>query len=153
MPATDRTDPTRQPAHQLSPVSTVWVLRRWDRHDDIVTLYTDEGSALDDLAEYVELSWSNTRGQEGLPDQPPADARQAVASYYGPDRDDRPDEGYSLYQDDIHGRARTPMRLGTDPVLAARTLLRAPFAACSRAWSSLLDYAFATPHRPFKRRR
>ncbi|MEV6676255.1 hypothetical protein AB0N09_05210 [Streptomyces erythrochromogenes] len=82
---------------------TVWVLRRWDRHDDVVTLYTTEDSALAGLAGYVDQYWSNIAHRDDVPEQPPSDPREAVQLYYGQDRDSRPDEGYTLYQDTVTG--------------------------------------------------
>ncbi|MEU9421192.1 hypothetical protein [Streptomyces sp. NPDC048272] len=84
-----------------------WVLRRWDRHDDVVTLHTTEDAAFADLAEYVHLSWSNIAHQDDVPDQPPSDPREAVRFYYGEDRDSRPDEGYNLYLETVSGDTDT----------------------------------------------
>jgi hypothetical protein len=89
------------------PAGQAWVLRRWDRHEDAVTLFADEGSALADLAEHVRMAWDNIVGTEGVPDQPPADDREAVRLYYGPKSDDHPDEGYTVYAEDIARRGRT----------------------------------------------
>nr|WP_239085447.1 hypothetical protein [Streptomyces halstedii] len=89
------------------PVGQAWVLRRWDRHEDVVTLYADEDSALADLAEYVRGVWDNLVGEEGVPDQPPTGDRETVVLYYGPERNGRPDEGHNLYAEDIAKRGRT----------------------------------------------
>ncbi|WP_037684702.1 hypothetical protein [Streptomyces aureocirculatus] len=89
------------------PAGQAWVLRRRDRHEDVVTLHDDEDSALADLATYVRGVWDNLVGKEGVPEQPPTDDREAVRLYYGPERDSRPDEGYSLYAEDIARRGRT----------------------------------------------
>ncbi|MEU7318339.1 hypothetical protein [Streptomyces sp. NPDC007083] len=89
------------------PAGQAWLLRRWDRHEDVVTLHVDEDSALADLAEHVRGVWDNLVGEEGVPDQPPTDNRETVRFYYGPDRDGRPDEGYNLYAEDIARRSRT----------------------------------------------
>ncbi|MFE3166721.1 hypothetical protein [Streptomyces sp. NPDC059224] len=89
------------------PVGRAWVLRRWDRHEDVVSLHADEDSALADLATYVRGVWDNLVGEEGIPDQPPTDDREAVRLYYGPERDGRPDEGYDLYAEDIARCGRT----------------------------------------------
>ncbi|PWI04915.1 hypothetical protein DIZ27_42455 [Streptomyces sp. NWU339] len=55
----------------------------------------------------MRQAWDNILGQEGVPDEPPADDRTAVDLCYGPERDNRPDEGYSLYADTISGKGRT----------------------------------------------
>ncbi len=94
------------PVALAAAAETVWVLRRWDRHDDVVTLHSTEDSALADLAEYVEQSWSNVATEDDVPDQPPSVAREAIQLYYGPDRD-CPDEGYCLYEEEVTGRAGT----------------------------------------------
>ncbi|MDX3020108.1 hypothetical protein [Streptomyces acidiscabies] len=90
------------------PAGHAWVLRRWDRHDDVIALHADEDSGLADLAKHVRGAWDNLLGEEGVPAQPPTDDRAAVGLYYGPDHDDRPDQGYVLYVEDItqHGRTR-----------------------------------------------
>ena len=90
------------------PVGQAWVLRRRDRHEDVVTLHVDEASGLVDLAKYVRGVWDNIVGEEGVPAQPPTGDREAVRFYYGPERCDRPEEGYTLYAQDIarHGRTR-----------------------------------------------
>jgi hypothetical protein len=82
------------------------VLRRWDRHEDGIGLFTDEDCALAELAGHVRGSWENLLGDDDVPDTPPADDRTAVHLDYGPDRGNRPDEGYSLYADTISGRDR-----------------------------------------------
>ncbi|MGW0881304.1 hypothetical protein [Streptomyces sp. NPDC002671] len=89
------------------PASQAWVLRRWDRHQDEMTLHVDEDCALAGLAEYVRGAWDNLVGEEDVPDQPPTDDCEAVRLYYGPERNSRPDEGYNLYAQDIARRGRT----------------------------------------------
>ncbi|MFE3230897.1 hypothetical protein ACFXKJ_02205, partial [Kitasatospora indigofera] len=59
--------------------------------------HREHDPALADLATYVRGVWDNLVGEEGIPDQPPTDDREAVRLYYGPERDGRPDEGYDLY--------------------------------------------------------
>ncbi|MEU7156045.1 hypothetical protein AB0A98_06320 [Streptomyces chrestomyceticus] len=90
------------------PVGKSWVLRRWDRSQDQVTLHTDDGSALTALAGYVRGAWDKLVAEEGVADRPPSNDRETVRLYYGPERDCRPDEGYDLYAEDIakHGRTR-----------------------------------------------
>lgn len=90
-------------------VGQAWVLRRWDRHEDVVTLHADEDSALADLAEYVRGVWDNLVGEESVPDQPPTDDREAVLLYYGPERDNFPDQGYNLYAEG-HRQGHLPAR-------------------------------------------
>ncbi|MFM9499754.1 hypothetical protein ACKI1Q_39970 [Streptomyces galilaeus] len=89
------------------PPDQTWLLRRWDRHEDDVLLFTHEGSALAELARHVRGSWDNLLGGEHIPDDPPADDHTAVDLYYGPERNNRPDEGYSLYAARINGAGRT----------------------------------------------
>jgi len=89
------------------PPGQAWVLRRWDRHEDGIHLFTDDDSALAELARHARGSWDNLRGHDDVPDTPPTDDRTAVDLYYGPDRDNRPDEGYSLYADTITGQGHT----------------------------------------------
>ncbi|MFJ5071273.1 hypothetical protein ACIQC7_33130 [Kitasatospora sp. NPDC088556] len=84
-----------------------WVLRRWDRHENEMTLHADEDSGLADLAEYIRGVWDNLVGEEGVPDQPPTNDREAVRLYYGSERNSRPDEGFNLYAEDIARRGRT----------------------------------------------
>jgi hypothetical protein len=103
----DFTAPASAVAHiPPRPPGQVWVLRRWDRHEDGIGLFTDEDSALAELARHVRGSWENLLGDDDVPDTPPTDDRTAVDLYYGPDRDNRLDEGYSLYADTISGRGR-----------------------------------------------
>ncbi|MFE0778923.1 hypothetical protein [Streptomyces sp. NPDC058861] len=99
---TARIDTDNIPTPPTQPHSD-WVLRRWDRHDDVVTLHTTEDAAFADLAEYVDLSWSNIAHQDDVPDQPPSDPRKAVQFYYGEDRDSRSDEGYNLHLVEVNG--------------------------------------------------
>ncbi|WP_143658325.1 hypothetical protein [Embleya scabrispora] len=89
------------------PAGRAWVLRRRGRHEDVVTLHVDEDCAVAGLAEYVRGVWDDVVGDDGVPDRPPADDRDAVRLYYGPDRDSRPDEGYDLHEEEITGRGRT----------------------------------------------
>ncbi|GAA2628063.1 hypothetical protein GCM10010411_76650 [Actinomadura fulvescens] len=79
----------------------VWVLRRWDRHHDEVTLWPDEDAALKQLAAYARSNWANVACREDVPDQPPADDRDAVRLYYGP-KGERGDEDYTIYADEVH---------------------------------------------------
>lgn len=88
-------------------VGQAWVLRRWDRHENEMTLHVDKDSALADLAGYVRGVWDRLVGKEGIPDQPPTDDRAAVRLYYGPERNSGPDEGYNLYAEEIKRRGRT----------------------------------------------
>ncbi len=94
------------------PVGQVWVLHRWDGPldpdvDDPMKLYADEDSALADLAAHVRGVWDNLVGNEGVPDEPPTDDREAVRLYYGSERDGRPAEGYNLYAEELTRRGRT----------------------------------------------
>jgi hypothetical protein len=85
-----------------------WVLRQWDRHDDEVTLWSDEASALAALAHDVRASWDNVGGMDGVPYRPPADDQAAVDVYFGSQEDI---EGYTLYAADISRHLRTPLSL------------------------------------------
>lgn len=89
------------------PAGRAWVLRRRGRHEDVVTLHVDEDCAVAGLAKYVRAVWDDVVGEDGVPDRPPADDRDAVRLYYGPDRAGRPDEGYDLHEEEIIGRGRT----------------------------------------------
>lgn len=79
---------------------TVWVLRRWDRDDDVVSLWTCETKAKEYLARYVGDLWGNVVGEEGVPDAPPSDDQQAIDLYYGP-QDGWDEEGYSIYSEEV----------------------------------------------------
>jgi hypothetical protein len=79
------------------------VLRRWNRHEDAVSLWTDEDSALADLAEHIRGNWDNVLGREGIPNHPPTDDREAIGLYYGP-AEERGDEDYALWAEDIGSR-------------------------------------------------
>lgn len=103
----DFTAPAPAVAHiPPRPPGQAWVLRRWDRREDGIDLFTDEDCALAELARHVRRSWDNLLGDDDVSDAPPTNDRTAVDLYYGPDRDNRPDEGYSLYADTISGRGR-----------------------------------------------
>ncbi|OIJ99020.1 hypothetical protein BIV25_10970 [Streptomyces sp. MUSC 14] len=84
----------------------VWVLRRWDRDGNGVGLFADAECALAELARHVRGGWAGLLGGDGVPADPSADDRTAVDLYYGPNRGNRPDEGYSLYADTIRGKGR-----------------------------------------------
>ncbi|MFF8632451.1 hypothetical protein [Streptomyces werraensis] len=83
-----------------------WVLRRWDRRSEEVTLWSDEASALASLAQHVRSCWDKVAGNDGVPYLPPADDRMAVDVYYGP-VEDRCEEDYTLRAYDVlrHGDA------------------------------------------------
>ncbi|MEU9744819.1 hypothetical protein [Streptomyces niveus] len=83
------------------PGEQVWVLHRTDRHEQVTTVYALESTALADLADHVRGSWDNVCCHEGMPERPPADNAEAVELYYGPDRNARPDESYSLLASEI----------------------------------------------------
>ncbi|MDV9174236.1 hypothetical protein R6V09_29520 [Streptomyces sp. W16] len=89
------------------PPGQAWVLHRWDRHESaVIELFADEDSALAELARHARGNWDNLLGDDDVPDEPPADDSTAVELYYGPDRDNLPDEGYSLYAETVRGRGR-----------------------------------------------
>ncbi|MFG2691634.1 hypothetical protein ACGFWG_36665 [Streptomyces sp. NPDC048405] len=83
-----------------------WVLRRWDRLSEEVTLWSNEASALASLAQHVRSCWDRVAGTDGVPILPPADDRMAVDVYYGP-VEDRCEEDYTLRAYDVlrHGDA------------------------------------------------
>ncbi|GJF26541.1 hypothetical protein [Streptomyces sp. HO565] len=87
-----------------------WVLRRWDRLNEEVTLWSDEASALASLAQHVRGRWDTVAGTDGVPLRPPADDRTAVDVYYGP-VEDRCDEDYTLRAYDVlrHGHPTRPL--------------------------------------------
>ncbi|MEW1648423.1 hypothetical protein [Streptomyces sp. NPDC091219] len=88
------------------PPGQAWVLHRWDRHESaIIELFADKASALAELAQHVRGNWDNLLNDDVL-DEPHTDDATAVNLYYGPDRDNRPDEGYSLYAETVRGRGR-----------------------------------------------
>ncbi|MEU8952022.1 hypothetical protein [Streptomyces sp. NPDC048489] len=94
-------DFTRPPAPTYWVTGSACVLRRQDRHEDTVTLWADEASALSALAREVRSNWDNVAGADDIPDAPPDDDREAVDLYYGPS-DSRGDEDYWLYAADIN---------------------------------------------------
>lgn len=94
-------DPHAEPA-------TVWVLRRWDWHEDNdITVHSSQDRGLASLAEYVKRSWSNIVHHEDIPAVPPTDPRDAIQHYYGPDGYRRAEEGYSLHEKQIDNPAPT----------------------------------------------
>ncbi|MGW2651832.1 hypothetical protein ACWC2T_44985 [Streptomyces sp. NPDC001393] len=101
-----RFDFTRPVTRTRHVAGSVWVLRRQDRHEDEVTLWADEASALACLAQHVRSSWDNVLGNDGIPKCPPLNDREAVDLYYGPQAQ-RAEEHYSLYADDIGRLVRT----------------------------------------------
>lgn len=80
---------------------SVWVLRRWDRHDDEVTLWVSEETAKDYLARYVGGLWGNVSWREDVPDEPPLDDQETIDLFYGP-QDEWDEEGYSLYAEEVN---------------------------------------------------
>ncbi|MFE8940994.1 hypothetical protein ACFYNX_26355 [Streptomyces sp. NPDC007872] len=98
------TDNTSAPPTQLH---TVWVLRRWDWHDDEITAHSSQDRALAGLAEHVKQSWSRLVQHENVPAAPPSDPREAIRYYYGPDGHSRAEEGYLLYEKHIDSPATT----------------------------------------------
>lgn len=96
----------------LSPQVTgrAWVLRQWDRHNDDVTLWADEASALASLAQHVRSTWDDVAREDGVPYRPPADDQTAVNLYYGPDKS-RSDAGYTLHPADISRHVLAPISL------------------------------------------
>ncbi|WP_307624385.1 hypothetical protein [Streptomyces sp. V3I7] len=89
-------------------VGRTWVLRRWDRHTEEVTHWSDQASALARLAQHARSSWDNLAGDDDVPLVPPGND-QAVADVYFGHRDD---EGYSLYAAEISRVVRAQPELG-----------------------------------------
>jgi hypothetical protein len=86
----------------------VWVLHRWSRHDEQITVHPDKESAIIELASYVNQSWDNLDDAD-VRHHPPTDAREMVERYYGSTREDRLEESYSLDEIEIvahHDHAR-----------------------------------------------
>ncbi|MGA5606004.1 hypothetical protein ACPCUF_34165 [Streptomyces griseoincarnatus] len=115
---------------------SVWVLRRQDRHEDEVTLWNDEDSALAALAGHVRSSWDSLLGDDGIPEYPPLSDRETIDLYYGADQG-RGDEHYSLYADDIGRLVRT---------LPAPDSLRFPDEdGCAKVNSAAVFHSMAGP--------
>lgn len=110
-----------------------WVLRRWDRHSDEVTLWSDEASALAELAQHVRSSWDNVAGTDGVPYHPPVDDQTAIDLYYGP-KEHRGEADYALYAEDIARYAHTP-----------RSLSLADDEACAQANSAAVFHPMTGP--------
>ncbi|AZP14719.1 hypothetical protein EJC51_47435 [Streptomyces aquilus] len=108
-----------------------WVLRRWDRHSDDVTLWSDKASALASLAQHVHSAWDDVAGEDGVPLRPPADDRKAVDLFYELRQDI---EGYTLYDEDI---ARC--------VLAPRNPSLSDAEECAEANSTAVFHAMRGP--------
>jgi hypothetical protein len=80
--------------------AAVWMLHRWDRHDDETTPHPAEEDALRQLAGHARSSWAAIARQPGVPAAPPSTDQDAVDLYYGPDGSEGgpcgDEEGYSL---------------------------------------------------------
>ncbi|MEU7688834.1 hypothetical protein, partial [Streptomyces spectabilis] len=88
-------------------VGRAWVLREWNRRGGRVTLWSDEASALAELARQARDSWDDVAGTDGVPYRPPADDQRAVELFFGPE-EAREEQGYTLYATDINRCVRTP---------------------------------------------
>ena len=88
------------------PAARVWVLRRWDRAVDEVSLHTSEDGAFAELGEYVRGCWDNVGRHDDVPSRPPGDDREAAEHYYLTSGDNA-DEGYRIYLTDVAGPRRT----------------------------------------------
>ncbi|MFJ5635220.1 hypothetical protein ACIQF5_21615 [Streptomyces goshikiensis] len=123
---------------------TVWVLRRWDWHDDDITVYSTQDRALADLAEYVKRSWSTLVQQEDVPALPPSDPREAIRHYYGPDGHSRAEEGYFLHEKKID-IPDSPVTTHAGPDITAQQAPTADVAhtlfeeVCRAAWAKASD--------------
>ncbi|MFJ8158515.1 hypothetical protein [Streptomyces sp. NPDC094468] len=137
--------------------ASTWVLRRQDRHEDRVTLWADQRSALAELAEHVRSCWDNVCDYDGVPDRPPLDDRAAIDLYYGPEGH-RGDESYTLYGEDIGRLVRTPSRRADAPFpdratcshLNRRAAFHAPAGPCDRGLpcietAGILVFAYLDP--------
>ncbi|MFD0069172.1 hypothetical protein ACFV99_26435 [Streptomyces sp. NPDC059944] len=87
----------------LTPNPQVWLLRRWDRHVDEVSVWTDEDSAYEELGRHVRGNWDCYGGQGDMPQEAPADDGAAVRLYYAACGGE---EGYSVYEETPAGAAR-----------------------------------------------
>ncbi|MEU5900391.1 hypothetical protein [Streptomyces venezuelae] len=100
-------------ARRRSARRKVWVLRRWDQHNDDIELHADEAGALAWLAADVRTSWTNITGEEQVPPEPPADDRAAVELYFAHRK--HLGEGYSLCETPVRERPVTPLVPGSFP--------------------------------------
>ncbi|MEU6680855.1 hypothetical protein [Streptomyces sp. NPDC046925] len=101
---TELTGPAAQEPAAGPDAPSVWVLQWWDKHDDHLKLFADEEGALAHLAKGVRGDWSAITAYEGVPGVPPADDREAVEIYYGPDGNSpfHDDDGYELVPTTVH---------------------------------------------------
>jgi hypothetical protein len=79
---TDNPPPQRTTLIDAQVPQQVWVLRRWDRHDDEVSVWTHSDHALSWLAAWVRDNWDMAAGSPGVPATPPADDHTAIDLYY-----------------------------------------------------------------------
>lgn len=68
MPTSSTTPPTAAPPVQVG--TTVHLLRRWDRHDDHISVYFSYAAALAALAAVVRADWSDIAHLAEVPDTP-----------------------------------------------------------------------------------
>ncbi|MFJ5635239.1 hypothetical protein ACIQF5_21710 [Streptomyces goshikiensis] len=137
---TARIDTPTTPAPPTQP-DTVWVLRRWDWHDDEITAYSSQDRALAGLAEHVKQSWSRLVQHENVPAAPPSDPREAIRYYYGPDGHSRAEEGYLLHEKHIDSPATTDA--GEHTAMQRALTADAAYAlfeeVCRAAWAKASD--------------
>ncbi|MEV5787098.1 hypothetical protein ACGFWD_26705 [Streptomyces sp. NPDC048448] len=87
----------------LTPSPQVWLLRRWDRHVDEVSVWTDEDSAHEELGRHVRGNWQSYAGQGGMPQDAPGEDSAAVRLYYAAGGGE---EGYCVYAETPSGTGR-----------------------------------------------
>ncbi|MEV1179106.1 hypothetical protein, partial [Nonomuraea sp. NPDC049784] len=79
------TSPAASAVLESQPADRVWIL--WHSTgvvaDAGLSAHRSEDAALAELAQHARTSWPG--GEDGVPEQPPADDRQAVDLYFGPE--------------------------------------------------------------------
>lgn len=63
-------------------MNVVWVLKIDHRHGSNVTVHSTESAAQAALLTYVQEWWCETDGRCGAPDTVPADADEAIDTYF-----------------------------------------------------------------------
>lgn len=92
--------PQRTVLVDIGQPSKVWILRRWDRSNEQVTLHESHEAGQAALAIWVRHNW-DALGDESS--TPPQDDEQAIQLYYGP-QDERTDDDFRLYPEEVARR-------------------------------------------------
>jgi hypothetical protein len=122
----------------------VWMLHRWDRHDDVVTPHPTDEHAIRQLAGHARSSWAAVAGQPGVPATPPLADQDTVDLYYGPDGSEGgpcgDEEGYSLHRVELASPtpAVPPLTAERDAATAQAERAAADRAAAERARDTAL---------------